>query len=362
MKEAWEKGGRSMAFEAVDALLMEAVGRQDPPSAAFAAGCGSRVYHRAFFGKTKLEGGVDVNADTLYDLASVTKVMATTMVALLLMEEGRLTLDDTLPAYFEHVPEDKAGITVRQLMTHTAGLHPSLPLRDMCGTPSDIPHAILHAPLVCPPGAQTHYSCMGFILLQHVLEKLTGERLDRLAKKRVFDPLGMTRTGFCPPPDENTAATEIDPVTGRPFQGVVHDGNARFAGGVSGNAGVFSSLTDCEKFVMMLAQGGGGLLAPGTLERAVRCLTPGMESSRGLGFHLGGRPGNFCGDLFPDDSFGHTGFTGTSFTVDPSTGIFTILLTNAVHPTREKDGVLPLRRRVNNAAYAAMRKRMTEEK
>ena len=162
----------------------------------------------------------------------------------------------------------------------------------------------------------------------------------------------MASTGYLPTGD-NIAATEISRRTGKLIQGVVHDENARFQGGVSGNAGVFSNVPDMIRFCEMLALGGKGYLAPATLQAAIRNRTPGFDTHRGLGFHLAGVDANFMGDLFPVDSFGHTGFTGTSFAIDPHTGFYVILLTNRVHPTRENLKLMRFRRAFHNALYAA---------
>lgn len=134
----------------------------------------------------------------------------------------------------------------------------------------------------------------------------------------------------------------------------MHDENARFLGGVSANAGVFSDIRDCARYASMLACGGKGYLAPATLRAAIRNYTPGHDAHRGLGFHVAGLPGEFFGDLFPAPSFGHTGFTGTSLVVDPESGVFAVLLSNRVHPSRENARHLRFRRRFHNAVYAAL--------
>ena len=177
---------------------------------------------------------------------------------------------------------------------------------------------------------------------------------DVLCKEMTFDKLGMKDTGYCPEMRENIAATEIDRETGVLWQGIVHDENARYLRGISGNAGVFSNLRDCEKFAMMLAQMGKGLISRPMMEKAIRNYTKGYDAHRGLGFHLAGVEECYFGDLFPDESFGHTGFTGTSMAVDPHTGIFVVILANRVHPTRENFKMFRVRRALHNLAYALM--------
>jgi len=321
------------------------------PSAAAAVGIGSRVLETACIGNTRLEGGVPVNRNTLYDMASLTKILAPTMVALMDIESGLLTLDDTIGRFFD-APEDKQDITVRMLMSHTGGFTPAFDLSAEAASPEDAVRAILSHPLDGIPGDMPRYTCMGYILFTRMLEKLHGRSIHQLAKEMVFDPLGMDSTGYLPQCSENIAATEINRRTGELISGIVHDENARFMGGISGNAGVFSSLSDMIKFTVMLAERGAGLISPATLNMAIRNLTPGFDVHRGLGFHLGGTAQNYLGDLFPPESFGHTGFTGTSIAVCPHTGIWAVLLTNRVHPTRESTGLFRFRRVFHNMIYA----------
>ena len=273
------------------------------------------------------------------------------MIALRAIEEGLLTLDDTVGRFFD-APDDKKDITVRMLMTHTSGITPAFDLSSEASGPDDAVRAILAHPLDGIPGDMPRYSCMGYILFAKMLEKLYGKKLDTLANDMVFAPLGMKHTGYLPN-DTNVAATEINRRTGKLIQGVVHDENARFMGGVSGNAGIFSDLEDMIKFTEMLAMGGKDYLSANTLRVAIRNRTPGFDVHRGLGFHLGGTTQNYLGDLFPPESFGHTGFTGTSIAVDPTTGFYVILMTNRVHPTRDNLKLMRFRRAFHNALYAA---------
>ncbi|MBQ7825857.1 MAG: beta-lactamase family protein, partial [Clostridia bacterium] len=292
-----------------------------------------------------------VNAETRFDMASLSKIIGPTMLVLRAIEDGDLTLYDRLDRFFPDCPEDKKNITIRHLMTHTAGFAPVFWLSEVAKSPEDALRAILERPLDTPVGAEVHYSCMGYITLGKLLERLYGQPLDVLARERVFEPLGMHNTCYCPSGD-NIAATEVDKETGVAWQGIVHDENARFLRGVSANAGVFSDIDDMIAFAGMLACGGGGYLSPATLEAATRCHAETADVRRGLGFHLAGTPENYMGDLFPPCSFGHTGFTGTSLAVDPTTGFFVVLLSNRVHPTRENLRLMRFRRAMHNALYA----------
>ncbi len=334
----------------LDALLDEGLRDGCYPGAAAAVGCRDQVFAISCVGKIS-ENGPDVDEATRYDMASLSKVLGPTMLALRAIEEGKLTLWDTLDRFFPDCPEEKKSITIKHLMTHTAGFAPAFWLSEEANTPEDALAALLKHPLATPVGAEVHYSCMGYITLGKVLETVYGQPLDVLARERVFEPLGMAHTCYCPIGD-NIAATEVDKETGIAWQGIVHDENARFLRGVSANAGVFSDIHDMIRFAQMLAGEGKGYLSPATLKKATACHAQSSDARRGLGFHLAGTPENYMGDLVPDCAFGHTGFTGTSLMVDPTTGLFIILLSNRVHPTRENFNLFRFRRRMHNVLYA----------
>lgn len=339
----------------LDALLEEGLRDGCYPGAVAACGCGDTVFAISHVGKIS-ENGPDVNTDTRYDMASLSKIIGPTMLALRAIEDGDLTLWDKLERFFPDCPEDKKPITIRHLMTHTAGFAPAFWLSEVAESPEDALRAILTRPLDTPVGAEVHYSCMGYITLGKVLETVYGQPLDVLARERVFKPLGMDNTCYCPENKENIAATEVDKETGIAWQGIVHDENARFLRGVSANAGVFSNIHDMIKLAQMLALGGKGFLSRGMINKAIACQEQSADARRGLGFHLAGTPENYMGDLFPADSFGHTGFTGTSMAIDPHTGFFVILLSNRVHPTRETVKLFRFRRRMHNMLYASYTK------
>ena len=334
----------------LDALLEEGLRDGCFPGAVAAVGCRDQVFAISCVGKIS-ENGPEVNEATRYDMASLSKVLGPTMIALRAIEEGKLTLWDRLERFFPDCPEEKKSITIKHLMTHTAGFEPAFWLSEEAKTPEDALSALLAHPLATPVGAEVHYSCMGYITLGKVLETVYGKPLDVLAKEKVFAPLGMENTGYCPAGD-NIAATEVDKETGKAWQGIVHDENARFLRGISANAGVFSDIHDMIRFAQMLSGEGKGLLSPATLRKARECHAYSADARRGLGFHLAGTPENYMGDLVPDCAFGHTGFTGTSLMVEPTTGLFVILLSNRVHPTRENANLFRFRRRMHNVLYA----------
>ena len=336
----------------LDALLEDGLREGCYPGAVAACGCGDAVFAISCKGKIS-ENGPDVNVATRYDMASLSKILGPTMLTLRAIEEGELTLWDKLERFFPDCPEDKKAITIKHLMTHTAGFSPVFWLGGEAQSPEDALRALLAHPLETPIGAEVHYSCMGYITLGKVLETIYGRPLDELAREHVFEPLGLKNTDYNPQNQENIAATEIDKETGVVLQGVVHDENARFLRGVSANAGVFSDIHDMIRFAQMLARGGEGYLSRGMLKKAIALQAGDENVHRGLGFHLAGTPENYMGDLFPATSFGHTGFTGTSLAIDPETGFFVILLSNRVHPTRENTKLMRFRRRMHNMLYAA---------
>lgn len=336
------------AFEQVDQLVRQGLEQGAYPCAALAAGIGQTLYLKKTYGPC--------TENTRFDMASLTKILSPTMIAFRFLEEGLLRLYDSVEVFFPDAPADKREITVLQLMTHTSGIADHFFLSDYTSDPADAVKVILNHPLAQAPGANPVYSCMGYILLGKILEQIGGAPLDALAHKYVFEPLGMIHTGYHPTGD--IAPTELDPATGKLLQGIVHDENARFLKGISANAGVFSDLDDMIRFVKMLAKSGRRedgttYLSPAMLRAALMNRTPHSPGEyRGLGFNLAGSPGNFLGDLMSPRAYGHTGFTGTSIALDPETGLWVVLLTNRVCPSRENLKLIRLRSLIHNAAAA----------
>lgn len=345
---------RMKNYNAIDTFLDECLQLKAFSCVSAGIGVYGETLHTCVKGRLSQMGNEMADINTRFDMASLTKILSPTMLALLALEDGKITLNDNLSMYFE-APEDKKDITVFQLMTHTAGFHPSFRLDECCETAQDAQSAILKHPLEHCPGSVVDYSCMGYILLGMILEKIDGKSLCQLAEEKIFVPLGMGSTGYLPR-GINFAATECIMPEGLPLSGVVHDENARFLNGVSANAGVFSSLHDCLRFAAMLSHEGTPLISKGTFRLAVQNHTPFHKLHRGLGFNLPSAIGSFAGDLFPQGSFGHTGFTGTSLLVDPETGFYAVLLTNAIHPLRGQTDMLRLRACFHNIAYAIFSK------
>ena len=342
----------------LDSIAQAAVADSAAPAIAMAIGRHGRLVHLRGYGTVDwAAGSAEVTDSTLFDLASVTKVVATTTAAMILEEEGRLDLDRTIASYLPELTDSaKAGITVRMLLIHRGGLEAFAPLYRQFRGREQYLRQINLRPLRSTPGTATVYSDWDLILLQLVIERITGQSLDEFVRDRVFAPLGMRETGFRPAfPRERIAATERDSARGGLIWGEVHDPNAWAKGGVAGHAGLFGSARDLAVFAQMLLNGGeyGGvrILRPQTIARWTA--PQGPSASRALGWDTPSGESS-AGRFFSPRSFGHTGYTGTSMWVDPERGLFVILLTTRVNPTSQNQKQAPLRRAVADAVQEAI--------
>jgi CubicO group peptidase (beta-lactamase class C family) len=278
---------------------------------------------------------------------------------MILEEHGLLDLDRTVASYLpEFNAPDKAGITMRMVVTHRGGLEAFAALYKEFKGREQYLTQINARPLKSRPGTETVYSDWDMILTQLVIERITGQTLDRFVAEKVFTPLGMTSTMFTPDSTQyfaRIAPTEIDSVRGGLVHGKVHDENAWAMGGVSGHAGLFSTAHDLAIFAQMLLNGGTyngiRIVKPSTVARWTAPQSG--TSSRALGWDTPSK-GSSAGQYFSPRSFGHTGFTGTSMWMDPERGLFVILLTNRVDPTRNNNKHVPLRRAVADAAQTSI--------
>jgi CubicO group peptidase (beta-lactamase class C family) len=345
-----------MNFARADELMRQAVESHAFPSAVLLVGRGERILFRRAYGRLgSEETDPPVNLQTRFDIASLTKPLVVAMLTLRALESGRLCLWDKLGTFIE-APEDKREITIRQLLTHTAGFPGGLHLWRMTDDPAMVAELLLNTRLASSPGTRVQYCCAGYILLGQLLECLYGQTLSEFAMQEVFWPLRMEHTSYLPT-GGNIAPTEMQE-NGALLRGVVHDENARFLGGVAGNAGVFSTADDLALFLQMLAaQGrlpdGSHYLSAPTVQLMLRNHTEGLGQARGLGFYLPRYDDGYIGDLFPRETVGHTGFTGTSITLEPTEGLYIVLLTNRVCPTRDNTAIYRVRRLIHNAVYAA---------
>ena len=322
--------------------------------------------------------------DTIFDLASVTKPVAGATAALLLLEQGELSLEDPVGRFIpELAANGRAEITVRHVLTHTSGLAAWLPLYCVAREPQAALRAIAQAPLDHRPGTAVQYSDIGFALIAFVVERITGMPFDRFVAAEVLAPLGMKDAGFRPDAArrDRIAATErgnrweeaMVRQSGREFAdfrtqvqvGEVNDGNTHYAlGGVSSLAGLFATAPDLLALARMWLGDGKRLLSPATIAEAISDQTRSMPRGRGLGWGIlrkGWVPPEasgyrFFGDLLGPRTFGHTGFTGTSIAIDPDRGLVIILLTNRVHPDASAAGLDVLRPRFHNVVAGALSK------
>ena len=333
------------------------------PGAVIAVGRHGRLALLAPVGHYGVGDPRPVEAGTLYDLASLTKVVGLTTACMLLADAGKLDLDAAVARY---VPEFrgpmKERVTVRHLLTHSAGLVADLPLYDSTATRAAALGAVDTTTLLAPPGTSYRYSDLSAIVLMQAVERITGEPFDRYLTERVFRPLGMSATRFLPPASwrDRIAPTEHDTVfRHRWLRGEVHDESAARLGGVSGNAGLFSNALDLSRFAAMLLNGGAWdtlqLIRAETVAEFTRRQGLPAGSTRALGWDTPADSGySSAGAKLSRRSFGHTGYTGTSMWMDPDRDLFIVLLTNRVHPTRASTAILRVRAHVADLVADAL--------
>jgi CubicO group peptidase (beta-lactamase class C family) len=274
--------------------------------------------------------------NTVYDVASLTKVVGTTTAIMILFDDGKIRLSDPVSKFLpEFRTGDKAQITVKHLLLHTSGLPAGKELWRLAKTPAQARSVVLQSKLFCKPGSCFNYSDLGPDVLGFIVEKITQKKLDRFLSERVFEPLGMTNTLFKPPASmrARTAPTEVKPPRGRPLQGEVHDESAWALGGVAGHAGLFSTADDLSVFAQMMLNRGtfGGVRI--VSDSAIELFTTRAGGTRALGWDTAN--GEFgAGQFLSSRAFGHTGYTGTSLWIDPERDLFVVLLTNRVHAPR----------------------------
>jgi uncharacterized protein YbbC (DUF1343 family)/CubicO group peptidase (beta-lactamase class C family) len=359
----------------LDRIVEEAITHDEIPGAVLLVSHQGRILHRRAYGARALVPQREpMTLGTIFDLASLTKVVATTSAVMRLMEQGQLRLNDPVARY---IPEFAAGkqegkdqVTLRHLLTHTAGLAPIPQVPEGATGADAVLRAIYGSSLVGPPGARFLYSDSGFILLGELVRRMSGRSLDEFVGREIFAPLGMSQTRFRPPAEwiPRIAPTEeIDlpegakagSGKGHVLRGVVHDPRARAMGGVAGHAGLFSTAADLATFCRMLltegrAVDGKRIFSAATVHKmSVPQTPPWSPTLRGLGWDIDSVYSAPRGELFPLGSYGHTGFTGTAMWLDPTSQTFVILLANSLHPYA-RPAISSLRSRIATAAAAAL--------
>ncbi len=346
----------------LDPIVNDAIAQHQIPGAVLIVGHkGQIVYRKSYGSRALVPRREEMTLDTIFDCASLTKVLATTTAAMQLWEQGKFRMNDPVAKYIpEFAQNGKQDITIRQLLVHYSGLPDDLDLvHKWQGKETAYRMAFEIAP-DRPPGSAFVYSDVNFIVLGALIERISGETLDAYAQKHLFVPLGMKETRFLPPASwlARIAPTEEDE-NHHLLQGLVHDPTARRMGGVAGHAGVFSTADDLAIFAQALLDGGRGVLTPASVAKMTAPQQPPTATSvRGFGWDIDSPFSTNRGELFPVGGFGHTGFTGTSLWIDPATQTYIVLLTNAVHmnvvPGNERGTAVLLRTKVATAVAAAL--------
>jgi uncharacterized protein YbbC (DUF1343 family)/CubicO group peptidase (beta-lactamase class C family) len=350
------------AFASIDNIMNEAVATGNIPGGVVLIGHNDRVVYRKAFGWRSLEPRRErMTVDTIFDMASLTKCMVTATSVMKLVEEGKVRLNDPVAKYLpEFSREGKGDITVRDLLTHYSGLPEDIELKPEWVGRDVAYRMIMDMKPIFPPGARFLYSDVNFETLGFIVEKVSGQTLDYYAEQNIFAPLGMTETRFLPPASwrPRIAPTEYDEHD-RMLRGVVHDPTARRMGGIAGHAGLFSTADDTAKFAENMLTG-AKVLNSLSIEKMTTPQQPANATSvRGFGWDIDSPFSSNRGELLPVGSYGHTGFTGTSLWIDPTTNTYIIILTNAVHPHAGKS-VIALRSKIATAAVNALGLRVSD--
>jgi uncharacterized protein YbbC (DUF1343 family)/CubicO group peptidase (beta-lactamase class C family) len=355
----------------IDTVVDRAIERRQIPGAVVLVGRRGAIAYVRASGRRAIEPVPEpMTRDTVFDLASLTKPVATAALAMMFIEEGRMRLSDRLDKLLPEMDSrGKGAVTIEQLLRHRAGFVPDNPLADYQRGPDHAWKQIAALDLVFTPGERFRYSDVGFLVLGRIVERLAAGRLDELARERIFEPLGMKDTHFRPLAQKGTAAsaialariapTERESPAGQMLRGVVHDPRARALGGVAGHAGLFATADDLAIFAQTILSGGigpngGRILSPLAVRLLSDAATTPAGERRGLGWDVETSYSAPRGALFGPTSFGHTGFTGTSIWIDPETQTFVVILTSRLHPDGKAGSPTALRAEVATLAAAAV--------
>jgi beta-N-acetylhexosaminidase len=348
-------------FRGVDSLILEKIRDKAFPGAQLLVRLPDGSLYRANYGRHTYDTDAPkVTDSTMYDIASLTKVVATTSAVMRLVEDGQIHLDSTAASYLpEFGANGKGDVTIRQLLQHRGGLEAFRQFHPAMSSETEVLAAIYALPLQAPPGSRMVYSDLGMIVLAKIVERVTGLRLGEFLRSILLEPLGMHNTMFLPPASlrQRIAPTELDASwRKRLLHGEVHDETAHLLDGVAGHAGLFSNADDLGRFAEMLLHLGGGsdtqIFKPSTVLQFTRRERP--RDSRALGWDIRSVTASSAGHYFSLRSFGHTGFTGTSIWIDPEADIFVIFLTNRVHPTRANQALPRFRSALHDAVREAI--------
>ena len=360
---AEELGFDAKRLSRLDEVVAKAVGPGKLAGAVVLVGSDKGVAYAGVFGERAVEPSTEpMSRDTIFDMASLTKPIATATSVLALIEEGKIRPSDRIVDYFPEMDNHGKGrITIEQLLRHRAGLIPDNSLNDYKNGPEEAWRKICDLGLVAKPGERFIYTDVGFIILGKLVEKVSGMPLDQFARERVFQVVGMDDAHFRPSGGDSSAWPGVERIapTEPPFRGEVHDPRARALGGVAGHAGLFATADDLAAYARTLLDGGLApsgkrLLGPLTIRLMLDTGDTPSGQRRGLGWDVETGYNSPRGELFGPSSYGHTGFTGTSIWIDPETRSYVILLTSRLHPKEGSESTIALRRRVATLAAAAL--------
>ena len=369
LKDSKEQNGENK-FAQVDSVVNAAIADSAFPGAVLLVQQNGKIlYNKAYGHYTYDTSSGHITLNTMYDLASLTKVTATTTATMICFDRGLFKLDDKVAKYLPKFGVNgKENVTIRNLLVHDSGLRPDIPsyraFDSVKNKEQGVMNEIFNDSLVYPTGTKMVYSDLNFILMGKIIEKVTGLTLDKFCEKNIFRPLGMKNTMFNPPDSlvYRIAPTEFDNYwRHRQIRGTVHDETSQLLGGVAGHAGLFSTAGDIAKLLQMLLQKGvyhgKRYIKASTVEMFVKKQSD--LSSRGLGWDTKSKSPDYssAGHLFSDISYGHTGFTGTSVWTDPTRNLFVVLLTNRVYPTRNNHKIFKVRPEVHDAVIRAIEKK-----
>jgi CubicO group peptidase (beta-lactamase class C family) len=358
-KPALTKTFRAEKLVAMDAAILSAIASNQIPGGVLWVEHSCVAYHKAFGSRSIVPTREAMTEDTIFDAASLTKVVATTPAVMVLVERGKINLDAAVKTYIQEFTGDgRDAITVRQLMTHVSGLPPDIETKtDWRGQAEAIRKACI-IPLQSKPGTVFKYSDINFFLLGEIVQRVSGNPLEVFVQREIFEPLKMHDTGFQPPKEKLFRIAPTEVVNGVPYRGVVHDPTARHMGGVAGHAGLFLTAGDLARYARMLLNcgelDGARIFKPETVRLMTSVQTPPeISQKRGLGWDISTSYSGPRGDVFPIGSFGHTGWTGGSLWIDPASRTFVIFLSNRNHPT-EAGNVGALRHKLGTLGAQAV--------
>jgi CubicO group peptidase (beta-lactamase class C family) len=343
----------------MDAAILGAIASNKCPGGVLWLEHGGASYHKAFGNRALVPEREPMTEDTIFDAASLTKVVACTPAVMLLVERGQVLLDAPVRTYIpEFTGGDRDAITIRQLLTHVSGLPPDVETRTDWQGQAEAVRKACAIKLQSIPGTVFKYSDINFFLLGEIVQRVSHTPLEIFVQREIYAPLKMADTGYLPPPEKLPRIAPTEVVNGQPYRGVVHDPTARHMGGVAGHAGLFTTAPDLARYARMLTNlgelDGVRIFKPETVQWMTRVQTPpGISAKRGLGWDIDSNFSGPRGALFPVGSYGHTGWTGGSLWIDPQSQTFVIFLSNRNHPT-EVGSVVALRHQLGTLAAEAI--------